>query len=46
MDGARYARNGETGRIAGRYPYSPWKVAFLIVLVILAVMFFALANQS
>ncbi len=32
--------NGYTGRIAGRYPYSPWKIAFLVVLAILAVMVF------
>ena len=38
--------NGYTGRIAGRYPYSPWKVAFLIVLVVLAIMLFALASEG
>ena len=38
--------NGYTGRIAGRYPYSPWKVAFLVALVILAVMFFAVMSES
>ena len=38
--------NGYTGRIAGRYPYSPWKMAFLIPLVILAVILFVLANES
>lgn len=38
--------NGYTGRIAGRYPYSPWKIAFLVVLVILAIVLFALANQG
>ncbi len=26
--------NGYTGRIAGRYPYSPWKIALLILAVI------------
>lgn len=38
--------NGYTGRMAGRYPYSPWKVAFLIVLVILAIIVFALASEG
>ena len=38
--------NGYTGRMAGRYPYSPWKVAFLILLVILAIMLFALASEG
>ena len=38
--------NGYTGRIAGRYPYSPWKVAFLVTLVILAVILFVLAGDS
>ena len=31
--------NGYTGRIAGRYPYSPWKIAFLILLAIDRVLF-------
>jgi hypothetical protein len=38
--------NGYTGRMAGRYPYSPWKVAFVIVLVILAIMLFAIASEG
>lgn len=38
--------NGYTGRIAGKYPFSPWKVALLIAVVILAVTLFALANQG
>jgi hypothetical protein len=38
--------NGYTGRIAGRYPYSPWKVAFLIALVVLAIMLFAIASEG
>ena len=32
--------NGYTGRIAGRYPYSPWKIAFLVLLAIVAVIVF------
>jgi hypothetical protein len=38
--------NGYTGRIAGRYPYSPWKIAFLILLALMVVTFFILANES
>jgi hypothetical protein len=38
--------NGYTGRIAGRYPYSPWKIAFLIVLGVLAFVLFVLANAD
>ena len=38
--------NGYTGRMAGRYPYSPWKVAFLVALAILAIILFAIASQS
>ncbi len=38
--------NGYTGSIAGRYPYSPWKVAFLVMLVIFAVILFALASEG
>ena len=30
--------NGSTGRIAGRYPYSPWKIFFLVVIIIFAVL--------
>ncbi|HWI16420.1 MAG TPA: hypothetical protein VNT81_01645 [Vicinamibacterales bacterium] len=38
--------NGYTGRIAGRYPYSPWKIAFLILLALIAFVFFVLANEG
>jgi len=38
--------NGYTGRMAGRYPYSPWKIALLIVLALIALVFFVLANGS
>jgi predicted RNA-binding Zn-ribbon protein involved in translation (DUF1610 family) len=38
--------NGYTGKIAGRYPYSPWKIAALIVLALIVLMFFVLANES
>jgi hypothetical protein len=38
--------NGYTGRIAGRYPYSPWKIAFLILLAILIFFLFVIANEN
>jgi hypothetical protein len=38
--------NGYTGRIAGRYPYSPWKILIIVVLVILVIMLFAMASEG
>ena len=38
--------NGYTGRMAGKYPYSPWKVAFLVLLVVIAVVMFLMVNES
>ena len=38
--------NGYTGRMAGKYPYSPWKIAFLIVLALIAFALFVIANES
>ncbi len=38
--------NGYTGRIAGRYPYSPWKIFFLIVLAIMVFSLFVLSNSN
>ena len=38
--------NGYTGRIAGRYPYSAWKIAFLILLALLVFTLFVIANES
>ncbi len=37
--------NGYTGRIAGQYPYSPWKIAALILLAIV-VLIFVIASQN
>lgn len=37
--------NGYTGRMAGQYPKSPWKIAFLVLLAILVFVVFVLANQ-
>jgi hypothetical protein len=38
--------NGYTGRIAGRYPYSPWKIALLILLAMIVLFLFVIANES
>ena len=38
--------NGYTGRMAGKYPFSPWKIAFLILLAIVALVLFVIANES
>ena len=38
--------NGYTGRIAGRYPYSPWKIFFLVVFAIFAFILFVLASAE
>ena len=33
--------NGYTGKIAGKYPYSVWKILLLIVLGLMALIVFA-----
>jgi hypothetical protein len=38
--------NGYDGRMAGQYPKSPWKIALLVVLAIVALMIFALVSQQ
>jgi hypothetical protein len=38
--------NGYDGRMAGQYPKSPWKIAFLVLLAIVAFIIFALASQN
>lgn len=38
--------NGYTGRMAGKYPYSPWKIAFLVLLAIIVLVMFIIANES
>ena len=38
--------NGYTGRIAGRYPYSPWKIFFIAVAVVFAFILFVIANSN
>jgi hypothetical protein len=37
--------NGYTGKIAGKYPYSVWKILLLIVAAILAIMLFAMLER-
>jgi hypothetical protein len=38
--------NGYTGRMAGKYPFSFWKIAFAILIALIALTLFALANQN
>jgi predicted RNA-binding Zn-ribbon protein involved in translation (DUF1610 family) len=37
--------NGYTGVIAGKHPYSAWKIAFVVLLAVLAVIILALSQQ-
>ena len=38
--------NGYTGAIAGRHPFSFWKIAFLVVLAVLAALVFIWVNSQ
>jgi hypothetical protein len=38
--------NGYDGRMAGQYPKSPWKIAFLVLLAIIVFIIVMLANQN
>jgi hypothetical protein len=38
--------NGYTGRIAGDYPKSPWKVAAIVLAVILAIVLMLMMGQD
>jgi len=38
--------NGYTGKIAGRYPKSFWKIAFVVLLAIIALIIFAIAQSQ
>ena len=38
--------NGSTGRIAGKYPLSGWKIFFAVVLALIVVLIFILASES
>ena len=38
--------NGYDGRMAGQYPKSPWKIAFLVLLAIIVFMIFVMLSQN
>ena len=38
--------NGYSGRMAGQYPKSPWKIAFLVLLAIIAFFIFIVLSQN
>ncbi len=38
--------NGYDGRMAGQYPKSPWKIAFLVLLAIIAFFIFVMLSQN
>jgi len=38
--------NGYSGRMAGQYPKSPWKIAFLVLLAIIAFFIFVMLSQN
>jgi hypothetical protein len=38
--------NGSTGRIAGRYPYSIWKIVLLVTLAVVALIILAVLNAN
>ncbi len=38
--------NGDTGRMAGQYPKSAWKIALLVVLALIVLLIVILANQN
>ena len=38
--------NGDTGRMAGQYPKSPWKIALLVLLALIVLLIVILANQN
>ena len=38
--------NGYTGKMAGRYPKSPWKVAFLILVVVIITLVVLMLNEG
>ncbi|HEX4916182.1 MAG TPA: hypothetical protein VFV51_19630 [Vicinamibacterales bacterium] len=38
--------NGYTGRMAGKYPKSPWKILFLIVLLVMAFIIFGMMDEG
>jgi len=38
--------NGFTGRMAGKYPYSPWKIAFLVLIAIIVLSIVVISNAN
>jgi hypothetical protein len=38
--------NGHSGRMAGQYPKSPWKIVFLVLLAIIAFLIFVMLSQN
>lgn len=38
--------NGYDGRMAGQYPKSPWKIAFLVLLAIIGLLIFVILSQN
>ena len=38
--------NGYTGRMAGQYPKSPWKIALLVLLAVIVAMIVLLLSQN
>ena len=38
--------NGSTGRIAGKYPLSGWKIFFVVVIVMSILLILSLATES
>ena len=38
--------NGDTGRMAGQYPKSAWKIALLVLLALIVLLIVILANQN
>lgn len=38
--------NGYTGKMAGQYPKSPWKIALLVLLAIIAFLIFVVVSQN
>ena len=38
--------NGYSGQMAGQYPKSPWKIAFLVLLAIIAFFIFIMLSQN
>jgi hypothetical protein len=38
--------NGSTGRIAGKYPISGWKVFFAVILIVIVLVFISIASES